>query len=145
MAPKFLGGATPEVKGRDRREVLAEWLASPDNPYFATNLANIVWTHFFGMGIIDPVDDVRVSNPASNPELLAELGKKFTEYKYDFKKLVRDICTSRTYQLSTQANPGNEGDTRNFARSYVRRLRGEVLYDATSASRMTTGRTSMWP
>src|SRR6185369_5550245 len=88
MPPKFLGGATPDFKGRDRRVVLAEWLASSDNPYFAKNLANIVWAHFFGRGIVHQVDDVRVSNPASNTELLAELGKRFTEYKYDFKKLV---------------------------------------------------------
>jgi hypothetical protein len=97
------GRQRPRREGQGPREVLAEWLASPENPYFASNLANIVWAHFFGSGIIDPVDDVRVSNPASNPELLDALAKKFTAYKYDFKKLVRDICTSRTYQLSTQA------------------------------------------
>jgi hypothetical protein len=129
MAPKFLGGATPDVKGRDRREVLADWLASPDNPYFATNLANIVWANFFGQGIIHEVDDVRVSNPASNPELLAELGKRFTAYNYDFKKLVKDICLSRTYQLATRPTPSNEGDTRNFARAAVRRLRAETMLD----------------
>jgi hypothetical protein len=132
MKPKFLGGAEPDTVGKDRREMLARWLASPENPYFATNLANVVWTHFFGMGIIDPVDDVRVSNPASNAELLAELGKKFTEYKYDFKKLVRDICTSRTYQLSTQPNTTNEGDTRNFARQNLRRIRAETFLDCIS-------------
>ncbi len=132
MKPKFLGGATPDVAGKDRREVLARWLASPDNPYFATNLANIVWAHFFGQGIIHDVDDVRVSNPASNPELLAELGRKFTEYRYDFKKLVRDICTSRTYQLATQPNASNEGDTRNFARQNLRRIRAETFLDCIS-------------
>ena len=129
MAPKFLGGAEPDVKGKDRREVLADWLASPENPYFATNLANIVWAHFFGRGIIDQVDDVRVSNPASNAELLTELGKQFTGYKYDFKKLVKDICTSRTYQLSTAANESNASDTRNFAKSAVRRIRAETMLD----------------
>ena len=132
MKPKFLGGAEPDTKGKDRRVLLAQWLASPDNPYFATNLANLVWGHFFGIGIIDPVDDVRVSNPASNPELLKELGKRFTDYKYDFKKLVRDICTSRTYQLSTQANATNESDTRNFAKGPIRRVRAEVLLDVIS-------------
>ncbi|MCS6977470.1 MAG: DUF1549 domain-containing protein [Gemmatales bacterium] len=129
MQPKFLGGATPDVNGKDRREVLAKWLASPENPYFATNLANIVWAHFFGRGIVEPVDDVRVSNPPSNPELLAELGKRFTEYKYDFKKLVRDICTSRTYQLSTETNETNAEDLTNFSHAYVRRIRAEVLLD----------------
>jgi hypothetical protein len=132
MKPKFLGGAEPDVAGKDRRQVMAAWLASPDNPYFATNLGNIVWAHFFGKGIIDEVDDVRISNPPSNGELLNELGKKFTEYKYDFKKLVRDICTSRTYQLSTIANPSNEGDTRNFARGNVRRIRAETMLDCIS-------------
>jgi hypothetical protein len=133
MKPKFLGGAEPDLAGKDRRVVLAKWLASPDNPYFATNLANIVWAHFFGLGIIHEVDDVRISNPASNPELLAELGKKFTEYRYDFKKLVRDICTSRTYQLATQPNPSNEGDTRNFARAQLRRIKAETFLDCISA------------
>jgi hypothetical protein len=132
MPPKFLGGDVPDVKGKDRREVLANWLASDNNPYFATNLANVVWTHFFGKGIVDPVDDVRISNPASNDELLQELGKRFRSYKYDFRKLVRDICTSRTYQLVTKPNETNELDTRNFAKAQVRRLRAEVLLDIVS-------------
>ncbi len=130
MPPKFLGGDVPDVKGKDRRVVLASWLASKDNPYFAPNLANIVWAHFFGRGIIDEVDDVRVSNPPVNPELLAALAAKFTEYNYDFKKLVRDICTSRTYQLSTRTNETNEKDDRNFSHAKIRRLRAEVLLDA---------------
>ena len=130
MPPKFLGGETPELKsGDDRRAILANWLASPENPFFARNLANLVWAHFFGQGIIEPVDDVRVSNPPSNPQLLDELAKKFTAYNYDFKKLVRDVCNSRTYQLTTKTNPTNEGDLRNFARAQLRRLRAEVLLD----------------
>ena len=129
MKPKFLGGATPDTTGKDRRVILADWLASPENPFFAKNLSNIVWSHFFGQGIISEVDDVRISNPASNQELLDELGKKFTEYKYDFKKLVRDICTSRTYQLATQPNKSNEGDARNFAKGPIRRIRAETMLD----------------
>jgi hypothetical protein len=132
MKPKFLGAAEPDVQGKDRRQVLAKWLASPENPYFASNLANIVWAHFFGMGIIHEVDDVRVSNPPSNPELLQELGKRFTEYKYDFKKLVRDICTSRTYQLATQTNESNQGDSRNFSHATIRRIRAESFLDCIS-------------
>jgi hypothetical protein len=132
MQPKFLGGVVPDVKGKDRREVLAKWLASPENPYFARNLANIVWTHFLGSGIINEVDDVRVSNPAVNPELLDELAKRFTSYQYDFKKLVRDICTSRTYQLSTRTNDTNSSDDRNFSHASLRRLRAEVLLDTIS-------------
>ncbi|MDF1825155.1 MAG: PSD1 and planctomycete cytochrome C domain-containing protein [Verrucomicrobiales bacterium] len=130
MAPKFLGGDVPDVKGKDRREVLAEWLASPDNPYFASNIVNIVWSHFLGVGIIDPVDDVRVSNPASNPELLHALASRFEgEYGYDFKQLVRDICNSATYQRTTKATPSNKDDMNNFARARVRRQRAEVMLD----------------
>jgi hypothetical protein len=130
MPPQFLGGSAVDLQGRDRREVMAEWLTGPDNPYFSTNIANIVWSHFFGRGIIEPVDDVRVSNPPSNPELLETLGKKLVEYRYDFKSLVRDICNSRTYQLSTKENATNAYDTTNFAKAQVRRMRAEVLLDA---------------
>ena len=132
MQPKFLGGETPDTSGKDRRVVMAQWLASADNPYFATNLANIVWAHFFGQGIINEVDDVRVSNPPVNKELLGNLGEKFTGYQYDFKALVRDICNSRTYQLSTQTNETNESDTRNFSHASLRRVRSEVLLDLIS-------------
>lgn len=132
MKPKFLGGIEPETKNKDRRAVVADWIASADNPYFAKNLSNIVWAHFFGKGIVDEVDDVRVSNPAVNPQLLDELGAKFKEYDYDFKKLVRDICNSRTYQLSTKTNATNESDLTNFSHASLRRIRAEVLLDVIS-------------
>lgn len=131
VAPKFLGGAAPNTRGKDRRIVLGNWLASKENPYFAKNLANIVWSHFFGRGIIDPVDDVRVSNPPSNPELITELGKKFTGYKYNFKSLVRDICTSRAYQRGL-ATLENAFDKSNFSHAGVRRIKAEVLLDCIS-------------
>jgi hypothetical protein len=129
MRPKFLGGDAPEIKGQTRREVLANWLTSPQNPYFARNIANLVWNHFIGRGIIDPVDDVRISNPPSNPGLLDALSKKLVDYKYDLRKLVRDICMSRTYQLSTRPNDTNGSDERNFSKASVRRIRAEVLLD----------------
>lgn len=133
MRPKFLGGDFPVIKpGETRREVLARWLTSPENPYFARNIANIVWAHFIGRGIIEPVDDVRISNPPSNPELLDALAAKLVDYHYDFKKLVRDICLSRTYQLDTRANDNNATDDRNFAKATIRRLRAEVLLDCIS-------------
>ncbi len=132
MAPKFLGGAEPDVNGKDRREVLVKWLASPENPYFATSVANRVWAHFFGLGIVEPVDDVRVSNPASNPELYESLGAKFTSYNYDFKQLVRDICNSQTYQRSSQPNASNEQDLKNFSHSRIRRIPAESLLDCVS-------------
>lgn len=130
MKPKFLGGEVPELKpGEDRRDVLARWLASPQNPPFARHMANLTWAHFFGRGIVEPIDDVRISNPPANPELLDALAEKLTSYGYDFRKLARDICTSRTYQLSSRANASNADDTRNFARAGIRRLRAEVLLD----------------
>lgn len=132
VEPKFLGGPRPELKNITRREAVAGWLASTDNEWFARNVVNIVWAHFNGVGIVDPVDDVRVSNPPSNPELLDALAEKFISYNYDFKKLVRDICTSRTYQLSTRTNPGNATDNRNFSHGMIRRVRAEVLLDSIS-------------
>ncbi|MCB1228029.1 MAG: DUF1553 domain-containing protein, partial [Verrucomicrobiales bacterium] len=133
VKPKFLGGDVPEIKsGDDRRKVLADWIASPENPFFAKNIANIVWAHFFGVGIVDPVDDVRVSNPPSNPALLEELAAKLVAYNYDMRKMVRDICTSQTYQRSSIVNESNASDTRNFSHAQVRRVRAEVLLDAIS-------------
>lgn len=132
IAPKFPGGDTPDVKNRDRRAALADWISAPDNPYFAKHFANVIWAQFFGRGITEPVDDVRVSNPASNPELLDALAQHLVADGYDFKKLVRDICASRTYQLSSGVNASNEMDTRNFSHSAVRRLRAEVMLDCIS-------------
>lgn len=132
MVPKFLGGPKPDLTGKSRREAVGNWLASPENPWFAKNVVNIVWAHFNGVGIVNPVDDVRVSNPPSNPELLDALAGKFVSYHYDFKKLVRDICTSRTYQLSTRTNATNVTDTRNFSHALIRRVRAEVLLDCIS-------------
>ncbi|MBA4191361.1 MAG: cell surface protein [Planctomycetaceae bacterium] len=141
VKPKFLGATAPEIKpGQDYRAVLADWLASTENAAFARNIGNIVWAHFFGKGIVDPVDDVRVSNPASNRELLDALGQKVSAYKFDVKKLARDICLSRTYQLSTKRNPTNEWDERNFARQTVRRMRAEVLLDCISQVTGTSDR-----
>jgi hypothetical protein len=132
MPPKFLGGDVPDVKGKDRRAVVAEWLTKPDNPFFAKSVANRIWAHFFGVGIVEPVDDIRVTNPASNPELFEELGQKLVEYKFDFKQLVRDICNSHTYQRSTVRNESNASDERNFAHANPRRIRSENLLDCIS-------------
>ena len=129
MPPTYLGGGRADLRGRDRRVVFAEWLTADDNPFFAHNLANFVWAHFFGRGIIEPVDDVRVSNPPSNPELLDALAQRLIAYDYDLARLVRDICTSEAYQRATRSTPSNAGDSRNFARAPIRRLRAEILLD----------------
>ena len=129
MMPKFLGGDSPDVKGKDRRVVLAEWIADPENPFFAKNVANIVWAHFFGRGIVDEVDDVRISNPPVNGPLLDELGQSFVKSDYSIKQVSRLICNSRTYQLSTRANESNKSDLTNFSHAALRRMRAEVMLD----------------
>ena len=138
MAPRFLGGEEPEVEGEDRRTVLADWVASPDNPYFARHMANMAWAHFFGKGIVHPVDDVRVSNPPVNPQLLDELARRLVEYDFQLKPLVRDICNSRTYQLSAAPNESNIADDRNFSHASLRRVPAPVLLDAVSQVTDTT-------
>ncbi len=141
VRPTYLGAGAPEIKsGEDCRKTLAGWLASPENPAFARNLANIVWAHFFGQGIIDPVDDARVSNPPSNPELLDALAKRLVEVRYDIKPLIRDILQSRTYQLTTRRNESNRWDERNFSHQKVRRMRAEVLLDCISEVTETSDR-----
>ncbi len=130
VVSKFLGGQAPPLKeGDDAREPLARWLTSKDNPAFARNIANIVWSHFLGTGIIEPIDDFRVSNPPSNPELLDALAEHLVQYNYDVSKLAADICKSRTYQLSVATNASNAQDHRHFSHGKVRRLRAEVLLD----------------
>ena len=139
--PKFLGGRTPTLKaGVDRRQVLGDWLASEENPFFARHMANMVWAHHFGHGIVEPVDDVRISNPPSNPLLLDYLGEQFAGYDYDIKKLVRDICNSHAYQRSTESNQSNQSDAANYAKAKVRRIRAEVLLDSISQITGTSDR-----
>ena len=131
MAPKFLKGATPTIPpGTDRREVLADWLTGPNNPYFAKSVVNRVWYHLMGKGIVDPVDDFRDSNPPSNDELLDALAKDFVANKFDLKHLVRTIMNSRTYQLSAQPNDSNKDDAKYFSHAVTKLLSAEQLLDA---------------
>ena len=114
----------------DPRRALAEWLTSRGNPFFARAAVNRAWGHFFGRGLVHPVDDFRASNPCVNPELLDALAADFETGGYDWKRLIRVIVNSRLYQLSTEPNETNVGDTRAFSRAYRRRLRAEVVADA---------------
>ncbi len=132
MEPKFLGGDQPEVHDRDRREVLADWVTSPENPFFARHMANLIWDHFFHRGIVDDPDDARVSNPPVNPELLTALEAKLKEYQFQVRPLVRDICNSRTYQVATVSGRSSGADFDNFSRAKLRRMRAAVLLDAIS-------------
>jgi hypothetical protein len=129
VEPKFLGGETPNVPVRERRQALAEWMTAADNPYFARHVANIAWTHFFGRGIVHEPDDARVSNPPSNGPLLDALGRRFAESGWDFRRLVREIVLSQTYQRSCETNDSNRLDETNFSHAAVRRIRAEVLLD----------------
>lgn len=133
MRPRAPGG--PEFQlGRydDPREGLARWLTRPDNPFFARTLANRMWAHFLGRGIVNPIDDARSTNPPSNPELLDALAHDFTASGYDLKHLIRTITNSYAYRLQSAPTEWNAGDTQTFARFYPRRLTAEVLLDGIS-------------
>lgn len=137
MKPNFLVAATvastqPTAIPTDarRREALTDWLTSKDNPFFARSTANRVWSYFFGRGIIDPVDDIRASNPPSNPALLDALTKDFTDHGFDLRHLMRTIVNSRTYQAGIETNEWNERDHENFSHAIPRRLTAEQLMEA---------------
>jgi hypothetical protein len=117
-------------RDQDPRQMLVDWMVSAKNPFFARAIANRYWAHFFGRGIVDPLDDMRVTNPPSNPELLDALAADLVKNKYSLKQLIRTICKSRTYQLSAVPNDFNKHDKQTYARFYPRRLGAEVLYDA---------------
>ncbi|MEZ6059507.1 MAG: DUF1553 domain-containing protein [Planctomycetaceae bacterium] len=126
----------------DPRLRLADWMSSPENPFFAKALVNRYWKHFFGRGLIEPEDDIRDTNPPSNPELLAALEQHFISSGFDLKELVRVIATSSAYQLSSVPNEHNLVDRQNYSRFYPRRLQAEVLLDAIND---LTGATTSFP
>jgi hypothetical protein len=132
-----LGAAMPAtVPPGDRRPLLAAWLTAPDNPWFARNLANRTWAHFLGRGLVEPVDDMRATNPPTNPELLEQLAQHLVESPFDFKQLIRTITASRVYQLSSRPNATNDLDEQNASRALFKRVDAEVLLDMVS---QTTG------
>lgn len=129
--PAALGDKVPSIAAdEDPRLRLADWMKSPKNPFFARALVNRYWKHFFQRGLIEPEDDIRESNPPSNPELLAGLEKHFIESGFDLKDLVRVITRSNAYQLSAIPNKFNVGDRQNYSRYYPRRLPAEVMLDS---------------
>ena len=128
---KFLGGAFAENgPGEDPRRKLADWLSRADNPYFARATVNRIWKHYMGRGLVEGVDDFRITNPPSNEALLAALAGDFVEGRFDLKSLMRLILNSRAYQLSAEPNETNRDDTMNYSRFYLKRLMSEVLFDA---------------
>jgi hypothetical protein len=133
MPPKTLGATEPLKNEGDPRQALAQWLTSPDNDLFSRNLANRIWAQLMGRGIVHPVDDVRVTNPPVNEPLLADLAAHLVASKFSLRSLVRDICASRAYQLSSTPNDTNRRDTRHFSHAYLRRLRADVFIDSVVA------------
>ena len=133
MEPKFLYGAGTnlgEDSDRTLREKLADWLVSGENPYFAQVQVNRIWADLMGRGLVEPVDDLRVTNPASNQPLLEELARQFVESGFDQKTIIRSILLSEVYRLSSTPTPSNRTDYRNYSRHYRKRLRAEVLLDS---------------
>jgi len=129
------GDVNPPVSDRDNdesdpREALADWITSPENPYFAQVIANRVWADLMGRGIVEPIDDLRMTNPPTNAPLLEALAKDFRAKKCDWKQLIRTICTSHVYALSSLPSERNVADRQNYSRHYRTRLRAEVLLDA---------------
>ncbi len=136
MKPEFMLASSdaPVPDGPERRDALAEWLTSRDNPFFAKAIANRMWSYFLGKGIIDPVDDIRASNPPSNPALLDALTKDFLAHDFDLRHLMRTIVGSRAYQASIVTNEWNATDRDNFSHAVPRRLAAEELMDAVSSA-----------
>jgi hypothetical protein len=131
ITPKLLGGEEViAVEYSDPREPLLDWLRQEENPYFARAIVNRVWASYFGVGIIEPPDDMNLANPPSNAALLEYLERAFVSHGFDLKWLHREIATSRTYQASWRPNDTNALDERNFSHAQVRRLPAEIAYDA---------------
>ncbi len=130
MNAKVLGGLAPVAANGDPRTALAKWLTAPENDLFSRNLANRIWAQLLGRGVIEPVDDVRASNPPVNGPLMDALSRRLVELKFDLRSFVRDICNSRVYQLSAHPNGSNRRDFRQFSHSHLRRLRADVLLDS---------------
>ena len=131
LKPAALGDAIPEIAAdEDPRLKLADWMSDPENPFFAKAVVNRYWKHFMRRGLIEPEDDIRDTNPPTNPELLAALEKHFVESGFDLKKLVRTITRSNAYQLSSVPNEHNIADEQNYSRYYPRRMQAEVMLDA---------------
>jgi Protein of unknown function (DUF1549)/Protein of unknown function (DUF1553) len=137
VKPAFLiasNGSIPVPDDQRRRDALADWLTAKDNPFFAKAIANRVWSYFFGRGIIEPVDDIRASNPPSNPALLEALTQDVIDHNFDLQYLMRTIVNSRAYQTSIAANEWNANDRDNFSHAFPRRLSAEELMDAVAVA-----------
>jgi hypothetical protein len=143
---RALGAAAPDFAHiSDRRPVLARWMTAADNPFFARAIANRLWAHYFGRGLVEPLDDLRATNPATNEPLLDALAKHLRDSKYDLKAFTRTLLNSRLYQLGSRTNPSNAGDEQNFSHALPKALPAEVLLDAICQATGVPEKFNGWP
>jgi hypothetical protein len=141
-----LGAPAADFSGiGDRRTVLADWMTAPDNPFLARAIANRLWAHYFGRGLVEPLDDLRATNPATNEPLLEELTKHLREAKFDLKAFTRTLLNSRLYQLSSRTLESNAGDEQNFSHAQPKAIPAEVLLDAISQATGVPEKFNGWP
>lgn len=146
IAARPLGAPAIElIDTTTRRQALALWMTEPDNPFLARLISNRLWAHYLGRGIVEPVDDMRSTNPPTNEPLLAALADHLRTNKFDIKALTRAILNSRTYQLSTRTNKSNANDTQNFSSAHYKAVAAEVLYDAICQATGTKPKFVGWP
>jgi hypothetical protein len=129
----------------DRRVHLAQWMTADANPYFAPLIANRLWAHYFGRGLVEPIDDLRITNPATNEPLLVELAQHMRLVRYDLKAFTRTLLNSRLYQLSSETTDSNAADEQNFSHAASKALPAEVLLDAISHATGVPESYQGWP
>jgi hypothetical protein len=146
VAAQALGAEPADFSSvTDRRRVLADWMTAADNPYFARAIANRLWAHYFGRGLIEPIDDIRDTNPASNEPLMQALADHIRDVRFDLKAFTRTLLNSRVYQLSAETNASNEDDAQNFSHAAYKTLPAEVLLDAICQSTGVAEKFNGWP
>jgi hypothetical protein len=146
VAARGLGMPPADFAGvADRRQVLAAWMTSPENPFFARAIVNRLWAHYFGRGIVEPIDDLRSTNPPTNEPLLDALAAYFREVQYDLRALTRTLLNSRAYQLSPETNESNHDDRQNFSHALPKALPAEVLLDAVCQATGVPEKFNGWP
>jgi hypothetical protein len=146
VAARALGSEPADFTSvSDRRQILADWMTSKDNPFFAKAIANRLWAHYLGRGLIEPIDDIRDTNPATNEALMQALSDHIRKVNFDLKAFTRTLLQSRVYQLSAMTNASNENDQQNFSHAFYKVLPAEVLLDAISQSTGVPEKFNGWP
>lgn len=143
---RALGAKSADFAGTgDRRQVLAAWMTGPENPYFARTIANRIWAHYLGRGLVEPIDDMRATNPPTNEPLMEALAAHLREVKFDLKAYTRTLLNSRVYQLTAEANDSNRDDRHHFSHAWPKALPAEVLLDAVSQTTGAGEKFNGWP